>query len=166
MWEALNGRRDIWGQEHPDTLTTMADLGWLYHSQGHYEKAESRFDEVLKTARRVLGEAHVTTADALHGLGTLYLSQGRHDEAQPLLEKALEIVQHLLGEEGWAALEVTNTLARLYTAQGRYDEAGRLSWAGVVEWACPHDGQPVGQVILEAQKVLGHFAHRVGVVGP
>jgi serine/threonine protein kinase/Tfp pilus assembly protein PilF len=137
--EAFIGRRDVWGEKHPDTLYTMVRLGWLYHNQGRYEEAESLFVKVLEASREELGEAHSSTALSMHGLGALYLSQGRYDEAEPLLEKALKIANDLLGEKNWYALRVMNTLAKLYMAQGKTEEAeswfeqtlaGRLSKLG------------------------------------
>jgi non-specific serine/threonine protein kinase/serine/threonine-protein kinase len=124
--EAFIGRRDGWGPEHPDTLSVMAHLGWLYVSQARYKEAEDLLQRTQETARRVLGSRHLWTLYAIHGLGTVYLRQGRHDQAEPLLEEALEIANDLLGEKNWYALRVMNTLARLYTKQKRYDEAQLL----------------------------------------
>jgi hypothetical protein len=40
LHEAMVHWREVWGEEHPDTLYTMAALGLVYHSQGRYEEAE------------------------------------------------------------------------------------------------------------------------------
>jgi serine/threonine protein kinase/Tfp pilus assembly protein PilF len=123
LLEASNGWSDSWGEEHPEMLWTTMALGWLRHSQGRYEEAQSLFEKTLKTARRVVGEAHFVTAQSMHGLGTVYLSQGRYEQAESLLTDAWDILCRILGEENWATLFVRNTMGKLYTAQGRYKEA-------------------------------------------
>jgi serine/threonine protein kinase len=96
---ALELRRSQLGEEHPDTLSSMAHLGWLYSVQGRYKEGELLLVKALETQRRVLGEEHPDTLWSMHNLGMLYTDQGRYKEAEPLLVKALEISRRVRGEE-------------------------------------------------------------------
>jgi len=50
MKEDQKGWRETWGEEHPNTLMRMVDLGWLYYRQSRYEEVEAQFTRVLKAA--------------------------------------------------------------------------------------------------------------------
>jgi serine/threonine protein kinase/tetratricopeptide (TPR) repeat protein len=119
-------RRERLGDEDPDTLDSMGELGWCYLLQGRYDKAEQLLVKVLQIRRRVLGEEDKSTLTSMHFLGWVYLEQGRYDEAEPLLVKALEGRRRVLGQEHADTLGTMNNLALLYTDQGRYDEAEQL----------------------------------------
>ena len=43
------------GQEHPDTLTSMANLAATYRNQGQWKEAEELRVKVMETRQRVLG---------------------------------------------------------------------------------------------------------------
>jgi tetratricopeptide (TPR) repeat protein len=119
-------RRRVLGEEHPDTLESIADLGLLYEHQGRYNEAEPLFVKVLEIRRRVLGEEHPDTLKSKAHLGMLYSMQGRYKEAEPLLVKALEIQRRALGEEHPDTLWSTHNLGRLYIMQIRFNEAEPL----------------------------------------
>ncbi len=48
---ALELRRRVLGEEHPDTLQLMAELGFLYMRQGRYEEAETLVLRTLPVRR-------------------------------------------------------------------------------------------------------------------
>ncbi len=118
-------RREL-GEEHPDTLTSMHDLGWLYNVQGRYQEAEILIRETLEIRKRVLGEEHDRTLASMHILALLYANQGRYDEAEPLYLETLEISKRVLGEVHPDTQLSMNNLGILYAIQGRYDEAEPL----------------------------------------
>ena len=53
-------RRHVLGDEHPDTLTAIQNMGWLLQEQGNLSEAESYYREALETQRRVLGDEHLS----------------------------------------------------------------------------------------------------------
>ena len=116
---ALALRRGQFGEEHPDTLKSMAHLSLLYMKQFRLEEAESLRLKTLEGRRRVLGEEHPDTVSSISNLGWVYYMQGRHKEAEPLFVKALEIRRRILGEEHPGTLWSMTSLAGLYEAQGR-----------------------------------------------
>jgi len=54
-------RREVLGDNHPDTLISMNNLAALYQSQGKYDEAEPLYVECLKLRREVLGDNHPDT---------------------------------------------------------------------------------------------------------
>ncbi|CAG1965819.1 unnamed protein product, partial [Fusarium graminearum] len=58
---ALELRREVLGEKHPDTIWSMAELAATYHRQGQYNKAEEISVKVLELRRGVLGEKHLDT---------------------------------------------------------------------------------------------------------
>ena len=51
----------VLGEEHPDTLTSMANLASTYRNQGRWKEAEELEVRVMETTKRVLGEEHPST---------------------------------------------------------------------------------------------------------
>jgi Tetratricopeptide repeat len=54
-------RKRVLGQEHPDTLTSMANLASKYRNQGRWKEAEELEVQVKETRKRVLGQEHPST---------------------------------------------------------------------------------------------------------
>ena len=48
----------VLGEEHPDTLTSMANLALTCLDQGRWKQAEELDVRVMETRKRVLGEEH------------------------------------------------------------------------------------------------------------
>jgi tetratricopeptide (TPR) repeat protein len=56
--KVLETRREILGNTHPDTLTTMQELARLHQEEGACEDARAMYEEVLASQQEVLGEDH------------------------------------------------------------------------------------------------------------
>ncbi|KAH7271056.1 hypothetical protein B0J15DRAFT_389638, partial [Fusarium solani] len=46
----------VLGEEHPDTLTSIANLASIFRNQGRWKEAEELEVGVIETTKRVLGE--------------------------------------------------------------------------------------------------------------
>src|SRR5439155_4406934 len=75
---ALDLRRRVLGEEHPDTLSSMNSIALLYMYQGKYAQAEPVFVKVVQLQRRVLGEEHPDTLGSMSNLTLLYRFQGKY----------------------------------------------------------------------------------------
>jgi hypothetical protein len=49
------------GEDHPETLTSMANLASTYRDQGRWEEAEKLEVQVMETRNTKLGEDHPDT---------------------------------------------------------------------------------------------------------
>ncbi|MHC4088889.1 MAG: tetratricopeptide repeat protein [Planctomycetota bacterium] len=123
---ALETNRRVLGDEHPQTLSSMHELGLLLKTQGKMSEAEPLYRQALEGRRRVLGEEHRETLETQHNLALLLKARGKLSEAEPLYRRALEIQRRVLGEEDRNTLISMNNLALLLKAQGKLSEAEPL----------------------------------------
>jgi tetratricopeptide (TPR) repeat protein len=72
------------GPEHPDTRTSVYNLGFLYYTQGRYAEAEPLYKRALAGSETALGPEHPATLTSVNNLAALYQVQGRYAEAEPL----------------------------------------------------------------------------------
>jgi len=65
------------GAEHPDTLTSMANLASTYRNQGRWKEAEELDVQVVEMSSRVLGAEHPGTLISMANLGVTFWNQNR-----------------------------------------------------------------------------------------
>ena len=66
---------------HPDTLTSVNNLGSLLKAQGKLDEAEPLYRRALQAREETLGQMHPRTKKSALGLYNLLAKTGRHDEA-------------------------------------------------------------------------------------
>ena len=119
-------RKRVLGEEHPATLTIMANLASTYRDQGRWTEAKELEVQVMKIRKRVLGEEHPATLTIMANLASTYRDQGRWTEAKELEVQVMKIRKRVLGEEHPATLTIMANLASTYRDQGRWKEAEEL----------------------------------------
>ncbi|KAE9383315.1 hypothetical protein BT96DRAFT_844165, partial [Gymnopus androsaceus JB14] len=72
MRRVLKLQKEVIGENHPDTLTSMANLASTYHALGKLESAEKLDEEVLIPQKEVTGEHHLDTLISMHNLASTY----------------------------------------------------------------------------------------------
>ena len=97
--QVMETSKRILGEEHPDTLTSMANLASTYRNQGRWKEAEELEVQVMDVRKRVLGEEHPDTLTNMANLASTYQNQGRWKEAEELKVQVMEIRKRVLGEE-------------------------------------------------------------------
>lgn len=120
--QALAGRRRVLGEEHPNTLASMSNLGALYLSQGRLSVAEPLFTQAVEVGRRVLGPVHPSLKRYLTWLAKLWLAQHRYAGAESLLREALNGPDNER-PESWEPLERQSLLGVSLMEQLRFAEA-------------------------------------------
>ncbi|KAF6843413.1 Kinesin light chain 5 [Colletotrichum musicola] len=124
--QAVTIRTEILGQEHPSTLTSMANLASTYRNQGRWKEAEELEVRVMEMWKRVLGEEHPHTLTSMANLAATYRNQGRWKEAEELEVRVMETRNTVLGEEHPDTLMSMGNLAATFRNQGRWKEAEEL----------------------------------------
>jgi tetratricopeptide (TPR) repeat protein len=124
--KVLTIREDLLGSEHPDTLTSVANLAATYWNQGRWKEAEELGWQVMETRKRILGREHLDTLTSMAGLAATYQDQGRWKEAEELGVQVVETRKRILGEEHLDTLISMAGLAATYGNQGRWKEAEGL----------------------------------------
>jgi hypothetical protein len=85
----LEASRRLLGEEHPDTLTAMANLAATVYAQGDLAGARKLFEQVLEASRRLLGEEHPDTTIAAWNLFRTLLDSEDTGAAELVLERSL-----------------------------------------------------------------------------
>ncbi len=125
--QRLNAQNEkLLGLEHPDTLTSMANLASTFCNQGRWKEAEELDVQVLETSLRVLGFEHPSTLTSMANLASTHRNQGRWKEAEELFVKVMETSSRVLGLEHSSTLTSMANLASTYRNQGRWKEAEEL----------------------------------------
>ena len=109
----------VLGEEHPDTLTSAANLATTYRALGKYAEAEKIELDVLATRKRVLGEEHPDTLASAANLASTYHRQGKYAEAEQIQLDVLETRKRVLGEEHLDTLISAANLVSTYRALGK-----------------------------------------------
>jgi hypothetical protein len=95
----METKKRVLGEEHPSTLTSMANLASTYWNQGRWTEAEVLFVQVMETKKRVLREEHPSTLTSMANLASTYGNQGRWKEAEQLQMQAVKGMIKILGME-------------------------------------------------------------------
>lgn len=120
---ALATRRRVLGEEHPETIRSINQMGLLLDSQGKLIDAEPYYIEAASKSQRELGEDHPSTLDYLSNIGNLLRARGNFDQAEPYILETLEKRRRVLGQEHPKTLISINIAGLLRQDQGRFNEA-------------------------------------------
>jgi CHAT domain-containing protein/Tfp pilus assembly protein PilF len=124
--KALEIRKQVLGEEHPDYTTSLNNLGWIYRDQGDYAQAEPLLRAALEIRKQVLGENHPWYALSLTNLAILYKLRRDYTKAEPLYRLALEVRRQALGDKHPNYAASLNNLAEVYVSMGVYAQAEPL----------------------------------------
>ncbi|OAL56153.1 hypothetical protein IQ07DRAFT_558137 [Pyrenochaeta sp. DS3sAY3a] len=116
-------REKVLGQEHPNTLTSVNNLGLVLESQGKYEEAEAMHLRALAIREKALGREHPDTITSVSHLGSVLESQGKYEEAEAMHRRALEGCENVLGREHPDTLTSVSKLGSVLERQGKYEQA-------------------------------------------
>ncbi|KAK8900838.1 hypothetical protein QC760_010602 [Botrytis cinerea] len=87
--EVMERDKSVFGQEHPSTLTSMANLASTNRNQGRWKEAEDLEVQVMETSLRVLGQKHPDTLNSMNNLALTWKGLGRDKEALKLMEECV-----------------------------------------------------------------------------
>ena len=73
--EVLEKMQKILGDEHPNTITAIANLAITLGDQGKLEEAAAMEREVLEKRRKILGDEHPDTITAMANLAAILGAQ-------------------------------------------------------------------------------------------
>jgi Flp pilus assembly protein TadD len=116
--EALEVSRETLGNRHPDTLTSISNLGALLYAKGNLAAAEPLIREALEVQRETVGDRHPDTLVYINNLGGLLLAKGDLAAAESLYREALEGRRETLGNRHPDTLTSINNLCMLLQAKG------------------------------------------------
>src|ERR1700678_156993 len=124
--QVMDMRKKLLGAEHPDTLTSMANLASTCWNQGRWNEAEQLEVQVMDMRKKLLGAEHPDTLTSMANLASTYQNQGRWNEAEQLEVQVMDMRKKLLGVEHPNTLTSMANIASTYRNQGRWNEAEQL----------------------------------------
>ncbi|KAF8333800.1 hypothetical protein F5887DRAFT_1079968 [Amanita rubescens] len=126
----MEARKEKLGSEHPDTLTSMANLASTYReprehphtgSKGRWDEAEKLEVEVMEASKEKLGSQHPDTLTSMANLASTYRNQERWDEAEKLFVEVVKARKEKLGSEHPSTLTSMANLALTYQEAGKVE---------------------------------------------
>jgi tetratricopeptide (TPR) repeat protein len=123
---ALGGREKTLGKDHPDTLSTVHNMGSVFDNQGEYGKALEWYQRALDGCEKTLGKDHPSTLSTVHNMGVLFAKQGEYGKALEWFQRALDGKEKTLGKDHPDTLGTVHNMGVLFAKQGEYGKA--LEW--------------------------------------
>ncbi|KAH6633755.1 kinesin light chain [Boeremia exigua] len=124
--QVMQIRKQLLGNDHPDTLRSMHWLALMNSNVGRWQEAEELEVQVMQTWKRILGDEHPDTLLSMANLATYYYDQGRWQESEKLGLQVVLAKKRLLGDKHPGTLTSIHNLAVAYRCQGRWREAEEL----------------------------------------
>jgi hypothetical protein len=94
--KAMKARKKVLGQEHEDTLWSVAMVGLAYKLGGRWNDAEKLQVQVMETRKTKLGADHPDTLTSMANLAFTWKAQGRSAEAIVLMRQCAQQRQRVL----------------------------------------------------------------------
>lgn len=108
------------GEEHPDTLSALNNLGYIYSETGDYKSAISLQKRAYEIRCRVIGSEHIDTITSLSNLAITYYKLGQTDEAIKLMHKVCDGQAKKLGKAHPTTIQSMINLAIVYRSTENY----------------------------------------------
>ena len=127
-WGTISSiRKEVSGEEHPDTLRSDYELARSWKRQGQIKDTTLALaHKTLVIRRRVLGAEHPDTLKSMDSVAESYGMLGQYQEAADLVTETLELRKRVLRAEHPDILQSMNSLAVSYDNLGRFQRAADL----------------------------------------
>ncbi|WP_412061765.1 protein kinase domain-containing protein [Rubrivirga sp. IMCC45206] len=116
-------RRRALGDDHPETLRALFDLGTLYETAGETDAAAAAFEQVLARRRARLGDTHPELIQPLYHLGLIRHITGQAGAADSLFAEWEALLARLPDADSPLLSQGLSDYYDLLFTQRRYDEA-------------------------------------------
>ena len=120
---ALDIRTNLQGQQHPDVVLPIDDMGHVYQERSQHAIALQHYRRALAIRQKALGPEHPDVAISFGNIGNVYLAQNNYDKALEHLSKSLKITEKTWGSGHPKAVPALSSIGNVYMNQGRYKDA-------------------------------------------
>jgi tetratricopeptide (TPR) repeat protein len=129
--EALDIRRRILGNEHPDVAASLSNLAEAYTQQGRIAEAEALVREALAIRQKRFGDESLAAANSLRSLSILLGDEGKWAESEAMGRHVLAIRRRELGPEAPLVATSLTDVAWAAGGLGKLEEAESLERAAL-----------------------------------
>jgi tetratricopeptide (TPR) repeat protein len=126
MEKACDYAIEHFGQDHPDTLSSMKNLILFYMEQGRKTEAEPLLIKLIEASKKAFGDHHHFTVGCMDRLGAFYVTTGQLKKALSLYNDLLVVKKEALGDHHPAVRNVLNNLAAIYSGLKELDQAEQM----------------------------------------
>lgn len=120
---ALASRRQALGPNHPKTLESMTQLGWILDREGRELEAEKLIRETLEVQRRVLGPEDPLTLETTDDLAIVLEKEGHYTDEEKIERDLIAIRTKKLGPEHPQTLRSMLNLGNALHGESRFAES-------------------------------------------
>lgn len=152
--------QQLWGPQHPNTLTAKAKLAATLSALKQYEKAAEILEAVYRVRKEVLGETHPMTIVSLHNLAVELDHLNDHRKAIEIGKKVYRIRCLTLGEAHPDTITTLHNIALAYTGLGDLKKAVAL-----LEKAYSQSKATAGEHHPNTMQMLESLADAYGKLG-
>ncbi|MFK7884081.1 MAG: tetratricopeptide repeat protein [Phycisphaerales bacterium] len=124
--ETLEQKREIYGDRHPTTLSTLNNLASVLSRIGETDRAIVLAVEAHEGRKDVLGVNDPRTFVSLLNLASALTNADRFDESLPMLRDGVERATDGLGSDHPTTVDISTTYARSLFEHGDLAEAERV----------------------------------------
>jgi len=159
--QAAQGRAQVLGPEHPDTLSTRNVLGSALFMLGRGPEAEQVVHGVAQARSRVHGPEHPKTMRSWLLLAKILYQMGRPGDAWQIAQGISATRARVLGPENVETLDSRNTEAWALHVQGRNPEALPVAYE-----VANSRGRVLGgehSDTIDSRLLLGRVQHAMGM---
>ena len=156
MEAAYNTRKLIYGEKHPNTVTTAYTLAYQSWMLGDIQKAEMRFAKLIPAMEAVHGAPSNHLAAALSHYASFSNEQGLVERAIDLFQQSIKMRRQLKQHEHPRLGLTLMRLASVHNKLGEYTKAEPLAKEGfaIIKTSFPDDPARIAkaeQILLESQ---------------
>ena len=123
---ALAMKRQLYGEDHPETALGLNNLAYVLESRKRYDDAEAAYRQALAINRKLLGQTHPVIATNLSNIAFVEYAKGETASATRTLRQSLEMSRTELGSDHPEVGGRAASLAYWRIEDGDYDEASAL----------------------------------------
>jgi len=124
--QVLKDQTSRLGSSHPDTLTTLFDLGNALRHQGKYEEAEDMQRREWETSIEVLGERHPETLVSFESYVRTLILNGSYERALPRAKECLDLFLEVFGPDHDFTPYAMVNYAQMLAHSGQSAQSDRL----------------------------------------
>jgi len=123
MRRALVLSEELCGEESPEVVDLLSELGGLLRYTGEYDDSRRALKRALELVEKHQGRKNLNYPTALLNLAGLHRYCGEFKESEQLMLEAKEIYAELDQPPGYRTAGVCNNLALLYQDMGEFAKA-------------------------------------------
>ena len=123
MRDALELSEEICGEESPEVVDLLSELGGLLRYTGEYDDSRKALTRALELIEKNQGRVNLNYPTALLNLAGLHRYCGEFKEAEKLMLETKKIYTELDQPPGYRTAGICNNLALLYQDMGEFEKA-------------------------------------------